>query len=176
MHGVVQTEPGIKDREEVFRIVKDPDFRMALMNNPSIFSTSSPEPEEGCEPAGGSAATEEVERASSNVVEEWRKSAFVDDKMRVTRRAWEVSISMHPGIALGHDGGMPAEEAERAVKDFFDGDAHYREVVEDLLSVSVGITLRFPGDVTAVIVAEPYFDRCVEIGASRLISELPVLV
>jgi hypothetical protein len=146
-------------------VVESPACRLALLNNTSILSLATVEPEDTPGP-----------EKRLNVVDEWRKIAFVDDKYRVTRRAWEVSINLLPGVALSEDGGMTPSKAEKAAKAFFNGDERYHDVVAELLEKSVGITLRLPGDLTAAIVAEAYYDRCVEIGESRLISELPVLV
>jgi hypothetical protein len=164
-HGVVQTEPG-RDRNDVFQIVKEPAFRFALLNNTSLLSIATIEPGEGAEASEG----------GSNVVEKWREGAFLSEGYRATRRAWEVSASLRPGVALSEDGGMTASMGEEAIKGFFNGDEYYREVVEELLERSVGITLRVPGDMTALMVAEAYFESCVEIMGSYLISELPVLV
>ncbi len=164
VHGVVQTEPGRK-REDVFQVIERPACRFALMNNPSIFSLS----------AGGPQSSKSS-RASLNAVDEWRKIAFLAEKYRVTRRAWEISISLLPGVALSDDGGMTPSKAEHAAKAFLNGDERYHGAVEDLLDQSVGFTLRLPGDLTAVLVAEAYFASCVEIGESHLISELPILV
>jgi hypothetical protein len=164
IHGVVQTEPG-RRREDVFQVIERPACRFALMHNPSIFSLSPGDPPKA-----------KSSRAGLNAVEEWRKIAFLADKYRVTRRAWEIAISLLPGVALSEDGGMTPQKAEEATKAFLSGDERYYEVVEDLLERSVGITLKLPGDLTAALVAEAYFDSCVEIGESRLISELPILV
>jgi hypothetical protein len=163
VHGVVQTEPGRK-REDVFQVVERPACRFALMHNPSIFSLR--------------IGHREAKRAKGgiNAVDEWRKSAFLADKYLVTRRAWEVAISLLPGIALSEDGGITPSRAEEAAKAFLSGDERYYGVVEELLERSAGITLKLPGDLTAALVAETHFERCVEIGESRLISELPILV
>lgn len=164
VHGVVQTEPG-RRREDVFQVIERPACRFALMNNPSIFSLST-----------GDSQGAKSSRAGLNAVAEWRKIAFLADKYRVTRRAWEIAISLLPGVALSEDGGMTPQKAEEAAKAFLNGDERYYGVVEDLLERSVGITLKLPGDLTAALVAEAYFASCVEIGESRLISELPILV
>jgi hypothetical protein len=139
---------------------------LTFLNNPSLISTAAVEP-------GGAG---EVSEQAPNAVDEWRKVAFLDPKYRVTRRVWPVEISLLPGIALSDDGGMKPADAEDAITSFLNGDGHYHDVVEELLETSVGITLRLPGDITAAIVAEAFFERCVEIGEPRLISELPVLV
>jgi hypothetical protein len=164
VHGVVQTEPGRK-REDVFQAIERPSCRFVLMNNPSILSLGVV----GLRDAKGP-------KSGLNAVGEWRKSAFLADKYRATRRIWEVAISLLPGIALSEDGGMTPSRAEEAAKAFLNGDERYSGVVEDLLEQSVGITLKLPGDLTAVLVAEAYFESCVEIGESRLVSELPILV
>jgi hypothetical protein len=164
VHGVVQTEPG-RRRENVFQVIKRPACRFALMNNPSIFSLS----------AAGRRDTTSL-RAGLSAVKEWRKTAFLSDKYRATRRAWEVAVSLRPGIALSEDGGMTPSRAEEATKAFLSEDERYYGVVEELLERSVGVTLKLPGDLTAVLVTEAYFESCVEIGESRLISELPIRV
>lgn len=164
IHGVVQTEPGRK-REDVFQAVESPAARLALLDNLSILSLAAADLPHG-----------QSSERGLNPVDRWRKVAFLADGYRVTRRVWEVTISLLPGVALSEDGGMTPSKADEAAKAFFNGEAHYHEVVEELLEKSVGITLRLPGDLTAVIVAEAYFDQCVTIGDSYLISELPVLV
>jgi hypothetical protein len=163
VHGVVQTEPG-RRRENVFQAIKQPACRFALLNNPSIFSLSL---------AGPRDATSL--RAGFNAFKEWRKIAFLSEKYRATRRAWEVAVSLRPGIALSGDGGMALSRAGEVTKTFLNEDERYYGMVEELLERSVGITLKLPGDLTAVLVAEAYFESCVEIGESRLISELPKL-
>jgi hypothetical protein len=166
IHGAMQTEPG-REREALFRKIQRPPCRVARISNTSVFNVEEAE-----------LASEEVpgESQGEGAFEGWRKIIFLPPDYRPTRRVWELSIRLLPGLALSDSGRMTTREAEAAFNGFLGEDPHYEKVVERILRDHVGITLRLPGDTTAVIISEPFFEACVEIGDSRLLSELRVLV
>jgi hypothetical protein len=73
-------------------------------------------------------------------------------------------VDLRRGLVLDKASGVPSWEAERAVEGLLAGEPHYIELAVRLLVEAKGCILDLPGEVSAVLVRESDFAKCITIG------------
>lgn len=93
-----------------------------------------------------------------------RGELVLSPKYNARFKGFPITATLLPGVSLGPQDGLPPWKAELAINGFLSGDLEYVEMADQLLTTSTGFTLQLPGEVTALVVAERYFEAAVEIG------------
>jgi hypothetical protein len=126
-------------RESVFRVLREPACRVALM------------------------------RPVSSAYEAWRGTAPLSPKFSGWIKGWPVVTTLLPGLQVGPQEGLEHWDAERGVTGLLTRDPEYVELASEVLEDNAGCLLDLSGGATALIVAEHRFSSAVEIGEPVLL-------